>query len=161
MSYKYGVGIYPVPKHVFDGQDWTKFGAFDLAKGWPVTTSAWQVVSASPDQKILDRRADWWGAKAGVAPLPKVERIIFVPVAGETQMAQAVISNQVDCTLDLRPNTIKTVLAQNPKITTHVGSQPPYGYVDWWPTGLYFNCERPPFDDAALRWAVSYFIDRK
>src|SRR5712664_1398751 len=38
MTYKYDIGIYPVPKHVFDGQDWTTFKAFDIANDLPVTT---------------------------------------------------------------------------------------------------------------------------
>src|SRR5262249_21471451 len=49
MTYKYDIGIYPVPKHIYDGQDWTTFKAFDLAKDWPVTTGPWKLVAASPD----------------------------------------------------------------------------------------------------------------
>src|SRR5271154_4772456 len=42
-SYKYDIGIYIVPKHIFQGQDWTSFKAFDIDKGWPVTTGPWKV----------------------------------------------------------------------------------------------------------------------
>jgi peptide/nickel transport system substrate-binding protein len=56
---------------------------------------------------------------------------------------------------------METVLQQNPKITTHTGTEKPYGYVDWWPTSLYVNCEKEPFTDPAVRWALSYFIDRQ
>jgi peptide/nickel transport system substrate-binding protein len=52
------------------------------------------------------------------------------------------------------------VLDQNPNITTHTGKDKPYGYVDWWPTSLYVNNEREPFTDSAVRWALSYYIDR-
>ena len=62
MTYKYDIGVYIVPKHVFQGQDWTTFRHFDLAKGWPVTTGPWKVVFASPQQKIIDRRDEWWAA---------------------------------------------------------------------------------------------------
>src|SRR5262249_45453940 len=48
-----------------------------------------------------------------------------------------------------------------PNVTTHTGKDKPYGYVDWWPTSLYVNCEKPPYDDPAVRWALSYFIDRQ
>ena len=163
MTYKFDIGLYIIPKHIFSqSDDWAKFTNFDLAKGLPVTTGPWQLVFASPDQKIIDRRADWWAVKAGlVKEMPKVERIIYIPSTGETQMAQAFITNQIDCSLDLRPNTMKTVLAQNPKITTHVGNQLPYGYVDWWPTSLYLNNEKEPFNSPAVRWGISHFIDRK
>src|SRR5262249_10831266 len=47
VSYKYDIGVQIVPKHVFDGQDWTSFKNFDLDKGWPLTTGAWKVVYAA------------------------------------------------------------------------------------------------------------------
>jgi peptide/nickel transport system substrate-binding protein len=150
-----------VPKHIFDGQDWTKFLAFDLAKDWPVTTSPWKVVVGSPDQKIIDRRDSWWAAKTGLAEMPKVERIIYIPYAGDTQLAQALISNEVDYTPSLLPVTFPTVIGQNPKIITHTGRESPFGYVDWWPTSLYLNCEREPWSDPEVRWALSYMFDRK
>lgn len=162
MTYKYDIGVYIVPKHIFQkASDWSGFQAFDIANGQPVTTGPWKLVFASPEQKIIDRRSDWWAAKAGLADLPKVERIIYLPFPGETQTAQAAITNQIDASLDLRPETIKTVLEKNPKITTHTGNQPPYGYQDWWPTSMYVNCSTWPFNDPDVRWAVSYFIDRK
>ena len=90
-----------------------------------------------------------------------VQRIVYLPFAGETQTAQAAITNQIDASLDLRPETIKTVLDKNPKVITHTGNNPPYGYQDWWPTSLFFNCEIAPFNNPDVRWALSYYIDRK
>ena len=160
-SYKFDIGIYPVPKHIFEkNPEWDKFTHFDLDKGWPVTTGPWKLVFSSPEQKIIDRRDDWWAVKAGLARMPAVERIVYLPIAGETQMAQAYITNQIDASLDLRPVTIRQVLQQNPKIITHAGREAPYGYVDWWPTSLYVNTEKEPFNDPDVRWALSYYIDR-
>ena len=70
MTYKYDIGVYIVPKHIFAGQDWTTFKHFDIAKGWPVSTGPWKVTEASLQQKVFDRRPEWWAAKAGLAPLP-------------------------------------------------------------------------------------------
>jgi ABC-type transport system substrate-binding protein len=44
VTYKYDIGVYIVPKHIFEGQGWTTFKHFDLSKKWPVTTGPWQVV---------------------------------------------------------------------------------------------------------------------
>jgi peptide/nickel transport system substrate-binding protein len=161
MTYKYDIGVYIVPKHIFDGQDWTTFKHFDLAKQWPITTGPWQVADASPQQKVLDRRANWWAAGRNLAPLPSVERNIWLPFAGEQQAAQALITNQLDAGTGMQPATFPTVFRQNPKIVTHTGQKPPYGYMDWWPISLYVNNERPPFNDKDVRWALSYYIDRQ
>jgi peptide/nickel transport system substrate-binding protein len=161
MTYKYDIGVYIVPQHIFQNQDWTTFKHFDLDKDWPVTTSPWKVVFASPEQKIIDRRDAWWATRAGLAPMPRVERNIWLPSAGEQQLAQALITNQVDYSTSLLPTTLPTVFRQNPKIITHSGQKPPYGYMDWWPYSLYVHNEIPPFNDKDMRWALSYFIDRQ
>lgn len=161
VVYKYDIGVYIVPKHIFDGQDWTSFRAFDPSKGLPVTTGPWEVKVVSPEQKILDRRPDWWAAKAGLTKLPRVERLVMTPFVGEQQLAQAVISNQADYTTSLQAATFPTVLAQNPKIITHSGREKPYGYVDWWPISLYVNNTVKPFDDPDVRWALSYYMNRQ
>jgi peptide/nickel transport system substrate-binding protein len=159
--YKFDIGVYPIPKHIYENyEDWSTFTAFDLEKGWPVTTGPWRLVFSSPEQKIIDLADDWWAVDAGLAPMPKVERIVYLPFAGETQAAQALITNEIDIPLDLRPRTIKQVIAQNENIITHAGRDLPYGYIDWWPTALYVNNEKPPFDNADVRWAISHYIDR-
>jgi peptide/nickel transport system substrate-binding protein len=161
MTYKYDIGVYIVPKHVFEGQDWTTFKHFDLAKKWPVTTGPWQVVDASLQQKVFDRRPTWWAADRKLAPLPAVERNISLPFAGEQQAAQALITNQLDDGNAMQPATFPTVFRQNPKVVTYTGQKSPYGYMDWWPISLYVNNERPPFNDKDVRWALSYYIDRQ
>jgi peptide/nickel transport system substrate-binding protein len=162
VTYKYDIGVYIVPKHIFDGQDWTQFKHYDLGKDWPVTTGPWKVTLGTPEQKVMDRRDDWWAVKAGlVKAMPQVQRIVHTPFLGEQQLAQAVISNQADYTTSLQAATFPTVLAQNPKIITHSGREAPYGYVDWWPISLYVNNTVKPWDDPEMRWAVSYFMDRE
>jgi peptide/nickel transport system substrate-binding protein len=161
MTYKYDIGVYIVPKHIFEGQDWTTFKHYDAAKDWPVTTGPWKVANASPQQKVFDRRKSWWAAERKLAPMPQVERNIWLPFAGEQQTAQALITNQIDAGTGMQPATFPTMVRQNPKIVTHAGQKPPYGYVDWWPISLYVNNERPPFNDKDVRWALSHYIDRK
>ena len=161
MTYKYDIGVYIVPKHIFQGQDWTTFKNFDLEKGWPISTGPWKVTIASPQQKVFDRRDTWWAADAKLAPMPQVLRNIWLPTAGEQQTAQLLITNQIDAGTGMQAATFPTVFRGNPKVITHSGQKPPFGYRDWWPLSLYVNNERPPFDDKAVRWALSHYIDRQ
>ncbi|HEY7029779.1 MAG TPA: ABC transporter substrate-binding protein [Thermomicrobiales bacterium] len=154
------IGQFIVPKHIFEGQDPMTFKNFDLAKGWPVATGPYKLVASSAEQKVWDLRTDWWAAKTGFAQLPAPERLIFLPGYDEAKMAQMVIANEADATLNISPATIPTLFAQNPKIITHSGHDLPYGYTDWWPSGLGFNCEVEPWNDPEIRWAMSYAIDR-
>jgi peptide/nickel transport system substrate-binding protein len=160
LTYHFDIGVYMLPKHIFEGQDVSSYTHFDLEKGLPVTTSPWRVVHSSPQQKILDRADDWWGAAAGVAELPAVERFILLPDQGEQQLVQSVIKNEVDFTTGIQPTSFPTVLNGNAKATSWTGSEPPFGYVDWWPHSLYVNNEVAPWSDKDVRWALSYYIDR-
>jgi peptide/nickel transport system substrate-binding protein len=161
VTYKYDIGVYIVPKHIYQGQDWPSFKHYDPSKDWPVTTGPWKLIFTSPEQKIIDRRDEWWAAKAGVAQMPAVERIVMRPYANEQQAVQAFIVNDADISSSVQPASFPTLLSQNPKLITHAGRKPPYGYVDWFPYSLYVNHEKPPFNDKDMRWALSYFIDRK
>ncbi|MDQ3413151.1 MAG: ABC transporter substrate-binding protein, partial [Chloroflexota bacterium] len=66
MTYKFDIGLYIVPQHVYEGQDWTSFTAFDVEQGWPVTTGPWRVVFSSQEQKVLDRAESWWAVEQGL-----------------------------------------------------------------------------------------------
>jgi peptide/nickel transport system substrate-binding protein len=160
VTYKYDIGVYIVPKHIFEGQDWTSFKDFDLAKDWPVTTGPWKLVAASPEQKIYDRRDSWWAATRGLLPMPKVERIIHQPSVNEQTNAQALITGAADYSGLFQPSTILTIVKGNPNIVTFSGKEAPFGSQDWFPHGLFLNNEVPPYDDPDVRWAFSYFIDR-
>ncbi len=159
-AYKYDIGIYMVPKHIFQNQDWTKFKHFDVAKGWPITTGPWKVVDATLSQKVFERRDSWWAADRKLAPMPAILRSVWLPNTGEQQTAQALITNEADTAYDMLPATFPTLFKGNPKITTHTGQEPPFGYVDWWPLSLYVNNDVKPFDDKDVRWALSHYIDR-
>jgi len=163
MMSKFDTGIYWVPEHVYkDVDDLAAFKFYDLEKGWPLATGPYKIVSWSPTQKIIDRRDDWWGVKTGFAEkLPDAERIIAIPYAGDTVMSQQVASNEVDSVLDLRANAIGPTIENNPQLITHTLREPPYGYMDWWPTSMWFNHEEGPFTDKRMRWAISYSIDRQ
>lgn len=159
---KFDTGIWWVPAHIYqDVEDIAGFGFYDLEKGWPVVTGPYNVVDWRPNQQVLDRRDDWWAAKIGFAELPEVERIIKIPSSGEERAAQLVVNNEIDSSIGMRATTIPQAVVGNPAVITHSGRELPYGYMDWWPTSFWFNCDEEPFNSADVRWAVSYTIDRQ
>lgn len=160
LTSNHGVVEQMLPKHIWEGQDLLTFTNYDPEKGWPVATGPYKLVSTSSQQKIFDLRTDWWGAKTGWKPLPKVERVIYLALADDTLSAQQLITNEVDMGKILSVPTLQTVMAQNPEVLTFSLTDPPYGYLDWCPIDLNFNCSEAPWDNAQLRWAISNAIDR-
>jgi len=166
MTYKYDIGVLMVPKHIFEGKDWTTFGAFDLAKGWPITTGPWKVVLSTPEQRVyepIEPRDGWWAVKAGLAPAMKIDRWVYRPrIIDYTVGTEALVNNEIDWLLFDDPLPVKAACEKNPKISTHAGGcKSPYGYEDWWPLSVWINNKVPPFDKTEVRRALSYYTDRK
>ena len=159
----FDIGLQWLPAHIWkDVADPAGFNFFDLAKGWPVTTGPWKVTRFTDNQVFMDRRPEWWAAKAGLAPMPAMERVITIPGGTRDRMAQLIAANQVDIVNDIQiSDVVKQIVSQNPKITTFTGDQPPYGAKDWWPTSLYFNHKSGKWADLNLRRAINHYLDRK
>jgi ABC-type transport system substrate-binding protein len=157
LSLKFDTGIPIVPEHVMGKEaDIVAFkGGMDMPH-----SGAYKIVSWTPDQKIYDLREDWWAAKAGIASVPDVKRFIFLRFTTPENAAQRVVNNEADWCLDLRNAAIKSVIEQNPKVTTHSGNEPPHGYLDWWPNSLWVNTQIEPFNDPNVRKAISMSINR-
>ncbi len=156
----FDIGLLIVPKHIWEGQDPKTFTNFDMAKGWPVVTGPYKLVLSSPEQKIWDRRDDWWAAKSGFHPAPAPDRIVFIPGSDESKLVQMMINGEADTTLTLTARNIKAILDQNPDVDTWSGKDAPYGYTDWWPMGLSFNNSQAPLDNPDVRWAINHAINR-
>lgn len=162
LTLKFDTGIPIVPAHVLEAQeDMNAFaGGLEMAHSGPYSTVFWDAT-----QKILDLRADWWAVETGLVEMPQVKRIIMVNIGGQVGqsmevVAQRVTNSEFDTALDFRQDLISNILRQNPKVTSHTGNEPPYGYLDWWPNSLWMNTQIAPYDDVNVRRAISLAIDR-
>ena len=162
FSHNFDNGVPIVPKHIWEKQpDPGAFVNLDIGRGWPVVSGPYRLVLSEAEQRIWDVRDDWWAAKTDFQRIPRVERIIYLPFGDEPKWVQMMMANQMDSSTDLRPSNIKSILDQNPNVTTWTGREVPYGYRDWWPCALGFNNLEEPFSDPAFRWAVNHAIDRQ
>lgn len=136
-------------------------GGTDIPHSGPYDLVAWNA-----NQKIFNLREDWWAVKAGVADLPAVKRIVMVNLGGQVgqnmdTVAQRIVNNEMDSSLDMRAQVIGNILKQNGKVNGWQGKDPPYGYLDWWPNSLWMNTAIEPYSDKRVRRAISLMIDRE
>ena len=159
---KFDTGIPIVPAHILSAQaDVNEFaGGLDMPHSGGYTVVLWD-----ENQKILDLRENWWAVAAGKSSMPEVKRIVITNIGGTVGqnmdvVAQKVVNNEYDATLDMRSSVIGNILKQNDKVTTHTGNNPPYGYLDWWPNSLWMNTQIEPYNNPDVRRAISLAIDR-
>ncbi|TMC52769.1 MAG: ABC transporter substrate-binding protein [Chloroflexi bacterium] len=162
LTFKFDTGIPIVPEAVLSKQsDVNAFqGGLDIAHSGPYNLVVWD-----QNQKIYDLRPDWWAVKAGKRALPAVKRIVMVNIGGQVGqnmniVVQREVNNEFDAILDVRASVAKAILDANKKITSHTGSNSPYGYLDWWPNSLWSNDQQAPFNDANVRKAMCETVDR-
>ncbi|HNP70296.1 MAG TPA: ABC transporter substrate-binding protein [Kouleothrix sp.] len=162
LTLKFDTGIPIVPAHVLSKQaDVNAFaGGLEMPHSGPYNLVQWD-----KNQKIFDLREDWWAVKAGREALPEVKRIVMVNIGGQVGqnmdiVVQREVNNEFDAILDVRSSVAKQLLDSNPKITSHTGNEPPFGYLDWWPNSLWMNTQIEPYNDPNVRKALSLAIDR-
>lgn len=151
-----------VPEHIWKGQDPKTFTNFDLAKGWPVFTGPYKLVSTSGTQVVWDRRTEWWATKTGFwKEMPAPERIIVVPFGTDEAMAQKYITNEIDYGGPLLIGTFQAAVAQNPKLEPWFKSGKVLGAPDGCLYDLQLNNDYPLFKDVNVRLALNYATDRQ
>ena len=162
LTFKFDTGIPIVPEHILSKEaDVNAFvGGLDMPHSGPYTLVQWDA-----NQKIYDLREDWWAVKAGKVAMPEAKRIVMVNIGGQVGqnmdvVIQRLVNNEFDAILDVRASVAKQILDSNDMITTHSGSDAPYGYLDWWPNSLWMNTQQAPYDDPNVRRAMCDTIDR-
>ncbi|WDR06181.1 ABC transporter substrate-binding protein [Devosia rhodophyticola] len=159
LSEKFDTGIPIVPADYLSAQaDPTLApGRDEMPHSGPYDIVAWNV-----NQKIFDLRPDWWAVKAGRIAEPAVKRVVVVNILNQPidTVAQRIVNNEFDSSVDMRAQIIGTILEQNPDVQSWTGKESPYGYLDWWPNSLWMNDQLEPFSDPNVRKAISLAIDR-
>jgi peptide/nickel transport system substrate-binding protein len=158
-SYIYTSNFIPLPEHIFKGHDFKTFTDFDLAKGWPIGTGPYRVTAVGPSSLTLTRNQGWWAAKAGFAKLPAPKRVVYTDPGPEDSVVSQLASNKLDYAGESVPSVAGYITAhkQNPKLTNWNGN---LGWTDPCPFSLTINTSQAPWNDAQMRWALNYAIDK-
>ena len=159
----FGVRIYGttmiVPKHIWETQDPLTFSNYDVAKGWPVSTSPYGLASSTTTETVWKRRDDWWGAKSGFHALPEPLEVLFRTAGSEERRAAMATNNELDSLWVLGRDNFENVVRTNPAVTSWF-KEAPYAYLDPCPRYMSFNTTAAPFDNPQVRWAISEAINR-
>jgi peptide/nickel transport system substrate-binding protein len=148
-----------MPKHIYEGQDPATFKFYDPAKGLPIGTGPYKLVSASSTQFVWDLDPNWWGAKTGFHALPEPKRLEWIVAGSEQNKALLMSQHQLDSSMNISLGSFKAILAKNPKAEAWKADLP-YAWADPCPRELEFNMEDPVWSNANLRKAVSLIVDR-
>lgn len=149
-------GITILPQHVWEGEDPLTFKSSD-----PIGTGAYRLVDASQNAMTYEARDDWWGTEV-FERAPGPETIQFVYVGPETNIALALTSNELDVAPIgvLSPGSFQEVASRNPNIRAW-STEAPFAWSDPCPRALMIQNATPPFDQPAVRRAISSLIDRQ
>ena len=160
LTEKFDTGIPIVPAAYLSAQARSDHRAAAATRSripGPISIVAWNA-----NQKIFDLRDDWWAIKAGRMPEPAVKRVVVVNILNQPidTVAQRLVNNEFDSSVDMRAQVIGNILQQNPEVQSWTGTESPYGYLDWWPNSLWMNTQLAPYNDPNVRKAISLAIDR-
>jgi peptide/nickel transport system substrate-binding protein len=114
----------------------------------PIGTGPFQFESFDDQTHELTvvRNDKWWDGK------PKLEKIVLKPIQDPNTRAMAIENGEVDFTVDVPYNEVERINALD-GITVEKYENPRIYY-------LYFNFQHSPLDDAKVRQAIAYGMDK-
>jgi peptide/nickel transport system substrate-binding protein len=114
----------------------------------------YKFVQWQPDNQIvLERNPDFWGKDADGTQLPYLDRIVLKPFPDENVRLTNLKTGDADVLLGNPPYKDVQDLRQSPDLT--VNELPGLGFQF-----LFLNTQKAPFDNPAVRRALSYAINR-
>ncbi len=159
FSVKIWGSVFPLPKHIWEGQDPLTFKNYDPEQGWPVFTGPYKLAAISETEFTYVRDDNWWGAKTGFRPLPQPKKLVWTWGGPEETRAAMMADGQLDSLMDVTLGAFQALKARNPNVVAWQGELP-YAWLDPCSRTFEFNTTLEPWNDPEMRWAVNMLIDR-
>ncbi len=119
-----------------------------------VGTGPFRFVEYVPQTRlVLERNPDYWGADADGNQLPYLDGIVFQFYPDPTARTTAIQTGNADF-IEYVPAADVELLRADPNVEVVGGLSANF-------RSIYFNVERPPFDDVNVRRAIAYAIDEQ
>ena len=130
--------------------------AFEKAGSWtaygnaPAGTGPFKITKLVSRQSVeLERNSNYWDK----THIPKLDKIILVPVPEASTRTAALRSGQVDWIEAPAPDAVDSLKAAGFTISTN-------SYPHYWPWMLNMEKADSPFRDIRVRQAINYCVDR-
>jgi peptide/nickel transport system substrate-binding protein len=159
FSVKIWGSVFPLPKHIWEGQDPLTFKNYDAAKGWPVFSGPYKLATIGETEFTYVRDDNWWGAKTGFKPLPLPKKLVWTWGGPEETRAAMMADGNLDSLMDVTLGAFQALKAKNPNVIAWQAALP-YAWLDPCSRTFEFNTAVAPWDDPEIRWAINMLIDR-
>lgn len=148
-SFLIGLWVPPiVPEHIWSKEDPNTFKNHPD----PVWTGPYKLIDTSAEAVSWERRDDYWATDVmGESPGAKF-LLVTGPGPAEKMMIEQ-IENRMDVWSGFTKSQYETVVKRNSDVE-------PWVALDPCTRALWFNIQRPPLDQAEVRWAISYAINK-
>ena len=164
LALRFGVTIWGndlriVPEHIYSQQaDVTTFK--DSA---PVVAGPYTVNSYDPlgTWVLYERREDWQNSTVGVVTgkMPQAKYVLVKVLGDDATRQMAMISNQADIMVEVTPEVLEVMTAQNPNVSAWYKEFPYATSDDPCSKGISFQMGKAPYDNKDFRWAISFALN--
>ncbi len=140
----------PVPKHLLEGVPAAEMANAPFNRE-PVGSGPFRFVEwRANDRLVLERNARFPASLGGP---PAAERVVFRVVPEPATLLTELVTGGIHIDLPLQPDQIERIESSE-SLELHAFSGTKLFYLGW-------NNERPPFDDARVRRAMTHAVNRQ
>jgi len=156
----YSVDTVPVPKHIWEGQDPTKFKFYP-----PIGTGPYVLKDVDPNGywALWEKRSDWERSSVGrqgwdLSKAPKY--VLYMNYGTKEKFALEMSNHNLDVMFQFTPDEWDSVRDANPNASAWYGRDFPWGvYDDGCIRDIALNLDKYPYNITDVRWALALSLD--
>ncbi len=164
LALRFGVTIWGndlrvVPEHIYSKvEDVTTFKDSEPVVAGPYTVKSYDPLG---NWVLYERREDWQYSSVGVVTgkMPQAKYVLVKALGDDSTRQMMMTSNQVDIMVEVTPEVLETMKAQNPNIAAWYSDFPYATSDDPCSKGISFMMAKAPYNNRDFRWAISFALN--